>query len=60
VIILTGAGKAFAAGADIQEMSSLDASYCIKQDYIGSFQKLFQNCNKPIIAAVNGFAVHYK
>lgn len=58
--IITGSGaKAFVAGADISEFSSLDASggkaLAQKgQDLV--FTKI-ENCPKPIIAAVNGFAL---
>jgi enoyl-CoA hydratase len=58
--ILTGSGpKAFVAGADISEFSSLDASGGTAlaqkgQDLV--FSKI-ENSPKPIIAAVNGFAL---
>lgn len=59
-VIITGAGsKAFIAGADISEFLSLDASGGSQlaqkgQDMV--FNKI-ENCPKPIIAAVNGFAL---
>lgn len=57
--ILTGTGeKAFAAGADIQEFTGLDAAG--GQALSEKGQKLFfkiENSSKPIIAAVNGFAL---
>lgn len=58
--ILTGAGeKAFVAGADISEFTSLDAEGGMAlakkgQDHV--FDKI-ENSSKPIIAAVNGFAL---
>jgi len=58
--IITGAGpKAFVAGADISEFSSLDAAGGKElarkgQDHV--FNKI-ENAPKPIIAAVNGFAL---
>jgi enoyl-CoA hydratase len=57
-VILTGAGRAFVAGADISELASqrpLDA----KQRALRG-QRLFQrleSSTKPVIAAVNGFAL---
>ena len=57
VVILTGNGKTFVAGADIEAMSRLDAPGYI--DYGGLFNKLVKTVrenNKPVIAAVNGFA----
>ena len=57
MIIITGQGKAFAAGADIREMSQMTTSQCLQQDYLSIFNEMFQSCRKPIIAAVNGYAV---
>ena len=58
-IILTGAGeKAFVAGADISEFSSYTVAEAI--DLSASGHKVFdsiENCSKPVIAAVNGFAL---
>lgn len=56
--ILTGAGKAFVAGADISELASqqpLDAKARALRGQ-GIFAR-FENSPKPIIAAVNGFAL---
>lgn len=59
-IILTGAGeKAFVAGADISEFTSLDAnggSALAKKGQDHVFDKI-ENSAKPVIAAVNGFAL---
>jgi enoyl-CoA hydratase len=58
-IILTGAGeKAFVAGADIKELQSVSADEGYRVALFGQsvFNK-FQNMNKPVIAAVNGFAL---
>src|SRR3954469_14150569 len=58
-VILTGAGqKAFVAGADISEFTGLSKSQGM--DLAKKGQKVFfkiENCSKPIIAAVNGFAL---
>jgi enoyl-CoA hydratase len=58
-IIVTGEGdKAFVAGADIKELSSLNKEQAFELAQKG--QKLFsllENCPKPVIAAVNGFAL---
>lgn len=60
VIIITGSGeKAFVAGADIKEFSSFDTSEGSQLAAKGQ-ELLFdyiQNFNKPVIAAVNGFAL---
>ena len=57
--IITGSGeKAFVAGADIKELSSLttEEALILAQKGQTLFQKI-ENCPKPIIAAVNGFAL---
>lgn len=57
--IITGAGKAFVAGADISEFPSMDtddgeALARNGQEWV--FDKI-ENCSKPVVAAVNGFAL---
>lgn len=58
-IILTGAGeKAFVAGADISEIAELNEMNGRK--FAESGQEVFsmiEKCHKPVIAAVNGFAL---
>ena len=58
-VIITGTGnKAFVAGADISEFSGLSQQQGMALAKKG--QDLFfkiENCSKPIIAAVNGFAL---
>ncbi len=59
VAILTGEGeKAFVAGADINEFTSLGAgaaeAFSVRGQAVFS---LAENCGKPVIAAVNGFAL---
>ncbi|MTG97508.1 enoyl-CoA hydratase-related protein [Myroides albus] len=60
VIILTGSGeKAFVAGADIKEFSDFNMSEGSQLAAKGQ-ELLFdfiQNLNKPVIAAINGFAL---
>ena len=59
VIILTGSGeKAFVAGADIaamQPLSTLEARQFAKQGH--AVMRAIESCPKPVIAAVNGFAL---
>src|SRR5437763_3715568 len=59
VVILTGAGdKAFVAGADINELAKLTPVE--GQDYSRTGQAIFdsiENLGKPVIAAVNGYAL---
>ena len=58
-VILTGAGeKAFIAGADISELAHVDAYDAEESSRFG--QKVLdqmENLGKPVIAAVNGFAL---
>lgn len=58
-IILTGAGtKAFVAGADIAEFvgRTVERARTITQNVHDIFKEI-ENCPKPIIAAINGFAL---
>ncbi len=59
VVILTGAGeKAFAAGADISELAQAGATQGQAISARGqAVFDLIENCGKPVIAAVNGFAL---
>jgi len=58
-VVLTGAGeKAFAAGADIAEMSSNTAVEAEEGTRRGQgLTDLIENLGKPVIAAVSGFAL---
>ena len=58
-VILTGSGeKAFVAGADISELNKLDMISAKAFSEKGQeVFNLIENLNKPIIAAVNGFAL---
>ncbi len=58
-VIITGAGdKAFVAGADIKELNMLKEEEAVLVSLRGQrvFQRL-EDSNKPIIAAVNGYAL---
>jgi enoyl-CoA hydratase len=58
-IILTGAGaKAFAAGADISEFVNFNVEQATKMSADGhSTMDTIEQSGKPVIAAVNGFAL---
>src|SRR3982074_757758 len=58
-VILTGAGdKAFIAGADISELANVDAYDAEEASRFGqSVLDLVGDLGKPVIAAINGFAL---
>jgi len=56
-IVLTGNGKAFAAGADIGAMVSWSYMDVYKTDYITRNWEALKRTRKPVIAAVAGFAL---
>lgn len=55
--VITGSEKAFAAGADIKEMSELSYSQVYKTQLFKDLDALETVARKPVIAAVNGFAL---
>ncbi|KAJ1964992.1 putative enoyl-CoA hydratase, mitochondrial [Dispira parvispora] len=55
-IVLTGSPKAFAAGADIKEMCNTNFVDNYKNNFLGHWTQITE-ARKPIIAAVNGFAL---
>ena len=55
-ILITGSDKAFAAGADIKEMSTASVIDMLKSDFIPAFAKI-QEIKKPIVAAVSGWCL---
>lgn len=58
VIILTGEGKAFVAGADISYMKDLDSRKGKEFGYLGTAAfSAVENINKVVIAAINGYAL---
>lgn len=57
VIVLTGSEKAFAAGADISEMSQKSFVEMFSSDYFEPETDAIMRCRKPIIAAVAGYAL---
>lgn len=58
VVIITGQGRSFVAGADIQAMSQMNSEQGREFGIKGTslFSKI-ENLSKPVIAAVNGFAL---
>jgi len=56
-LILTGSDRAFAAGADIKEMSDKSYADMFKTDFFGAAARRIEQFRKPIIAAVAGYAL---
>lgn len=59
-VLITGAGRAFGAGADLSEsdtsdMASFDASKTLERNY-NPLILFLRNLDKPVISAVNGLA----
>lgn len=58
VVIITGEGKSFVAGADIKEMKDMSTLQARDFGILGNevFRKI-EILKKPVIAAINGFAI---
>jgi enoyl-CoA hydratase/carnithine racemase len=60
-IVLTGAGRAFCAGADISEFSALTAddphAVAARADLTMNLHLAFSRLSKPVVAAVRGYAM---
>jgi enoyl-CoA hydratase len=58
VLVITGIGKAFVAGADIKEMQNMTPHQAKEFSILGkSVFKLIKNFPVPVISAVNGYAI---
>jgi enoyl-CoA hydratase len=56
-VVLTGSDRAFAAGADIKEMSDKSYAQMFASDFFGPAARRLEQFRKPIIAAVAGYAL---
>lgn len=56
-IVITGNEKAFAAGADIVEMKDMGMVEAYKTNFVTDGWERITTCDKPVIAAVAGFAL---
>eukprot|EP00927_Polykrikos_kofoidii_P065468 TRINITY_DN61217_c0_g1_i1.p1 TRINITY_DN61217_c0_g1~~TRINITY_DN61217_c0_g1_i1.p1 ORF type:complete len:290 (-),score=63.84 TRINITY_DN61217_c0_g1_i1:118-987(-) len=55
--VVTGTGKAFAAGADIKEMHTRENYAAVRNSNMLAHWSAISGVRKPVIAAVNGFAL---
>jgi enoyl-CoA hydratase len=55
-MVIAGDDRAFAAGADIQELSDASAGEMLISDWIAQFDRIRQ-ISKPVIAAVSGYCL---
>lgn len=55
-MVIAGSEKAFAAGADIKEMSGRSAREMQEADHVAVFDRI-RSVEKPVIAAVSGWAL---
>jgi enoyl-CoA hydratase len=56
-LVLTGSERAFAAGADIKEMSDKSYAQMFASNFFGAAGQRVERFRKPIIAAVAGYAL---
>jgi len=56
-VVLTGSERAFAAGADIKEMSDKSYAQMFVADFFGPAARRIEGFRKPLIAAVAGYAL---
>jgi len=58
-VVMTGAGSSFCAGEDLKETSAGKSfeQWVIETDRLQDIQRLTLRLNKPLIAAVNGYAL---
>ena len=57
IIMISSKGKSFIAGADIKAMAVMDYPQNYIDNFMGDAWHYISKCRKPIIAAVNGYAL---
>ena len=56
-VVLTGTEKVFAAGADIKDMHDKGFVDIVENDFFRPATEAIENLEKPLIAAVSGYAL---
>ncbi|HEY8615461.1 enoyl-CoA hydratase [Phenylobacterium sp.] len=56
-VVITGSERAFAAGADIKEMSDKSYAEMFSQNFFAAATRRIETFRKPIVAAVAGYAL---
>lgn len=56
-IVVTGKGRAFCAGVDVKELSTLTPETAMKRAFVADWNTIMNSLQTPVIAAVNGFAL---
>lgn len=56
-IVITGAGRAFCAGADVHELSTQTTMTAVHNEFLADWGQNMRRIRTPILAAVNGFAL---
>jgi len=56
-VVITGSERAFAAGADIKEMSDKSYAEMFSQNFFAAAARRIETFRKPIVAAVAGYAL---
>jgi enoyl-CoA hydratase len=57
-VVLKGSDAAFAAGADLEEVSALDAVEAFRFSQLGQkLMNIIENSRKPVVAAIRGYCL---
>ena len=56
-VVITGGGRAFAAGADIAELRQRTLAGIVAEEFPGAAWSAVAKCKLPTVAAVNGLAL---